>query len=83
LFFDIISERERELGSAQGEIKAFRATEALKDKAIEEVLRKSGEKKQFFCSSCNLELTILLFHGSSSGMKLVNWIRNLVSQKIL
>ncbi|KAF5742846.1 microtubule-associated protein 70-5 isoform X2 [Tripterygium wilfordii] len=32
-----IAEKDRELGFAQGEIKALRATEVLKDKAIEEV----------------------------------------------
>jgi hypothetical protein len=33
------SEKDRELGAAQGEIKALRATEALKDKAVEEVIK--------------------------------------------
>ncbi|XWS12959.1 hypothetical protein CRYUN_Cryun37aG0134600 [Craigia yunnanensis] len=32
-----LKEKDRELGAAQAEIKAFRATEALKDKAIEEL----------------------------------------------
>lgn len=31
------AEKERELGAANGEIKALRATDVLKDKAIEEV----------------------------------------------
>lgn len=31
------AEKSRELGIAQGEIKALRATEVLKDKAVEEV----------------------------------------------
>lgn len=39
-FFYQIAEKERELGVAQGEIKSLRATEALKDKAVEEVLNK-------------------------------------------
>lgn len=33
----IVVERERELGKAQSEIRALRATDALKDKAVEEV----------------------------------------------
>lgn len=33
---NLLKEKGRELGAAQGEIKALRATEALKDKAIEE-----------------------------------------------
>lgn len=37
--FDTVAEKDRQLGAAQGEIKALRATEVLKDKAIEEVLR--------------------------------------------
>lgn len=41
-FFIIVAEKERELGAAQGEIKALRATEALKDKAIEEVSKFCG-----------------------------------------
>jgi hypothetical protein len=41
-FFIIVSEKGRELGAAQGEIKALRATEALKDKAIEEVSKFCG-----------------------------------------
>lgn len=39
ILLDIIPERDRELGAAQAEIKALRATEALKDKAIHEVLK--------------------------------------------
>ncbi|XP_038710798.1 microtubule-associated protein 70-5-like [Tripterygium wilfordii] len=34
---NLLKEKDRELGFAQGEIKALRATEVLKDKAIEEV----------------------------------------------
>lgn len=33
------AEKDRELGAAQGEIKGLRATEVLKDKALEEVLK--------------------------------------------
>lgn len=33
----MFSEKSRELGIAQGEIKALRATEVLNDKAVEEV----------------------------------------------
>lgn len=33
-----VSEKDRELGAAQGEIKGLKATEVLKDKALEEVL---------------------------------------------
>lgn len=33
----IVAEKSRELGIAQGEIKALRACEVLKDKAVEEV----------------------------------------------
>ncbi|XVF28053.1 hypothetical protein REPUB_Repub14bG0162400 [Reevesia pubescens] len=36
-FQNQLKEKERELGTAQAEIKALRATEALKDKAIEEI----------------------------------------------
>ncbi|KAF7841932.1 microtubule-associated protein 70-5 [Senna tora] len=36
-FSYIIAEKDRELATSQGEIKALRVTEALKDKAIEEV----------------------------------------------
>ena len=35
--FFVITDKERELGKAQCEIRALRATEALKDKALEEV----------------------------------------------
>lgn len=34
----IIAEKDKELATCQGEMKALRSTEALKDKAIEEVL---------------------------------------------
>ncbi|XP_073128904.1 microtubule-associated protein 70-5 isoform X2 [Henckelia pumila] len=34
---NLLKEKERELGKAQGEIKALRATEILKDKAVEEL----------------------------------------------
>lgn len=37
-FFDIIAEKDRKFGVAQGEIKALRATNVQKEKAIEEVL---------------------------------------------
>ncbi|KAG6744499.1 hypothetical protein POTOM_051132 [Populus tomentosa] len=43
---NLLKERERELGSAQGEIKALRATEALKDKAIEELRNEVGKLDQ-------------------------------------
>lgn len=36
-FFSQITEKNRELGAAQSEIKALKATEAQKDKALEEV----------------------------------------------
>lgn len=45
----IIPEKERELGAAQAEIKALRATEALKDKAIEEVVNFGTHKALQFC----------------------------------
>lgn len=38
LDFRVVAEKERELGRAQSEIRALRATEALKDKALEEVI---------------------------------------------
>ncbi|KAM4131409.1 hypothetical protein ACJW30_01G174100 [Castanea mollissima] len=41
----IVEEKDRELGVAQGEIKALRATEALKDKAVEE-LRNEVDKME-------------------------------------
>ncbi|KAF3975776.1 hypothetical protein CMV_000970 [Castanea mollissima] len=37
---NLLKEKDRELGAAQGEIKALRATEALKDKAVEELINK-------------------------------------------
>ena len=40
----IIPEKDREFGAAQAEIKALRATEALKDKAIEEVVKTLNAK---------------------------------------
>ncbi|KAJ6408512.1 hypothetical protein OIU84_011767 [Salix udensis] len=40
------TEKERELGAAQGEIKALRATEALKDKAIEEFRNGVGKLEE-------------------------------------
>ncbi|KAJ6967585.1 hypothetical protein D5086_028640 [Populus alba] len=43
---NLLKERERELGSAQREIKALRATEALKDKAIEELRNEVGKLDQ-------------------------------------
>ncbi|KAG6743498.1 hypothetical protein POTOM_052194 [Populus tomentosa] len=43
---NLLKERERELGSARGEIKALRATEALKDKAIEELRNEVGKLDQ-------------------------------------
>jgi hypothetical protein len=39
IIFECYSEKDRELGVAQGEIKALRGTEALKEKAIEEVIK--------------------------------------------
>ncbi|EXB29540.1 hypothetical protein L484_010598 [Morus notabilis] len=44
---DLLKEKERELGVAQGEIKSLTATEALKDKAVEELtiqVQKMDEK---------------------------------------
>ncbi|KAF4368791.1 hypothetical protein F8388_021403 [Cannabis sativa] len=44
---NLLKEKERELGVAQGEIKSLRATEALKDKAVEELkneVQKMDEK---------------------------------------
>ncbi|KAG2688627.1 hypothetical protein I3843_09G105600 [Carya illinoinensis] len=44
---NLLSEKDRELGVAQGEIKALRATEALKEKAVEELrteVQKTEEK---------------------------------------
>lgn len=38
LDFRVVAEKEREVGRAQSEIRALRATEALKDKALEEVI---------------------------------------------
>lgn len=35
----LIADKDRLLGEAQSEIKALRATEALKDKAVEEVIK--------------------------------------------
>ncbi|KAJ6317059.1 hypothetical protein OIU78_020190 [Salix suchowensis] len=43
---NLLKERERELGSAQGEIKALRATEALKDKGMEELRNEVGKLDQ-------------------------------------
>ncbi|KAJ6756785.1 MICROTUBULE-ASSOCIATED PROTEIN 70-5 [Salix purpurea] len=43
---NLLRERERELGSAQGEIKALRATEALKDKGMEELRNEVGKLDQ-------------------------------------
>ncbi|KAM4101629.1 hypothetical protein ACB094_05G158200 [Castanea mollissima] len=42
---NLLKEKDRELGAAQGEIKALRATEALKDKAVEE-LRNEVDKME-------------------------------------
>lgn len=43
---NLLKEKERELGAAQGEIKALRATEALKDKAIEEFRNGVGKLEE-------------------------------------
>ncbi|KAJ6700310.1 MICROTUBULE-ASSOCIATED PROTEIN 70-5 [Salix purpurea] len=43
---NLLKEKERELGAAQGEIKALRATEALKDKAIEEFRNGVGQLEE-------------------------------------
>ena len=53
-FFIIVSEKGRELGAAQGEIKALRATEALKDKAIEEVNKFCGYILEILSLSCGI-----------------------------
>lgn len=44
IFFHIIAEKDWEFGVAQGEIKALRSTDVLKDKAIEEVLNNFMEE---------------------------------------
>lgn len=43
---NLLKEKGRELGAAQGEIKALRATEALKDKAIEEFRNGAGKLEE-------------------------------------
>ena len=44
-FFFPFAEKERELGVAHGEIKSLKATEALKDKAVEEVLKETSASR--------------------------------------
>ncbi|KAJ8770448.1 hypothetical protein K2173_017939 [Erythroxylum novogranatense] len=63
---NLVKDRDRELGAAQGEVKALRATEALKDKAIEELhneLNKREEKRsatQSLLEHKNLEIKKLI-----------------------
>ena len=45
IFFFPFAEKERELGVAHGEIKSLKATEALKDKAVEEVLKETSASR--------------------------------------
>ncbi|KAF9587510.1 hypothetical protein IFM89_003528, partial [Coptis chinensis] len=62
LFYYFIIEKDRELGDVHGEIKALRLTEALKDKAVEELsneLRKLDDKlraDEILLENKNLEI---------------------------
>ncbi|XP_038689558.1 microtubule-associated protein 70-5-like isoform X3 [Tripterygium wilfordii] len=51
---NLLKEKDRELGFSQGEIKALRATEVLKDKAIEELRNEVGKLDEKLSATENL-----------------------------
>ncbi|KAL3012314.1 hypothetical protein AAZX31_07G248700 [Glycine max] len=62
-----LKEKEKELATCQGEIKALRSTEALKDKAIEENLeikKLTDEKKNALASQYAAEATLRRVHAN-------------------
>ena len=93
-FFHHFAEKERELGVAHGEIKSLRATETLKDKAVEEVPKKFLPTYYIHLSFTYTKLSIMTlklclklvflccYFLSSSRTRLKKWMKKSLSLKI-